>query len=119
MQSLGGDPQRLGELAGSELVLDVTSEPALLGTALLHHTDEQDVVPRRPDFLLPQLHSAHRALGREVAADHAPPAERVTAGHGHRLRHQEETKRAVQQQSHVGSGDREDAFYRCGVKTGL
>lgn len=68
----------------------------LLRAALLHDADEQNVVLHAFYLFLFEPLFARRAFGREVAP-RAPPAERVSAGHGHRLAHQEETEGTLQQ----------------------
>ena len=97
VQPLAGDAESLGEGAGSQLLLDVAHAPGLVRVALLRHADEQDVVLGGPHLPLFQPGFARRALGREEPSDRAPPAERVAARHGHRLGHEEEAQRTLQQ----------------------
>lgn len=68
----------------------------LVWAALFGHADEQNVVLHAFHLSLLEPFFARRAFGREVTPQ-APPAKRVTARHGHRLAHQEETERTLQQ----------------------
>lgn len=96
VEPLGGDAQSLRELVGFELLLDVALHPDLVRAALLDDADEQDVVLDAPRLPLSEPVLARRTPGGQRAPD-APPAEGVSAGHGHRLGHQEQTNGTLQQ----------------------
>lgn len=84
------------EVAELELLHYLGPRPGLAGAALLHHADEQHVVLHGPHLALLQPLPARRAPGRQEATG-APAAEGVTARHGHRLAHQEEAQRTLEQ----------------------
>lgn len=81
---------------GFELLLDLAPDSGFFGVALLSDADEQHVVLRGPHLPLLEPLLAEGASGREVVLG-APAAERVSAGHGHRLGQQEETAWTLQQ----------------------